>query len=858
MKNKLRLHSLAILATSPLVVVSLTSNASAGSLEWAGSTTGLATGTSNDWDSATTANWSDGIGLVNWPAPGGTDDDAVFGGTAGTVTITTATANDITFNTSGYDLTGGTLTLNGTTPTLTTGDGINATISSAIDGASGLVKSGGGSLTLTSANLYSGGTTLSGGTLVAANDSALGSGSVVMNDATLRAGVGPVTTLANPVQIDGSNSVFDAPIGSNLQLNGNLTGSGSASTAGQWAAILGGNNSGFTGVWTNGSENPNNLTSFATADSGSASAEWLLLAGRMVNATSGTTTIHLGSLIGNGGILSNNTSGQVTFSVGALDTDATFSGSIQNEWGGGGTTAIIKVGVGQWTLGGNNNYSGGTTLSGGTIIAANNSALGTGTLVMNGGSLRAGVSTTTTLANALQIDGSGNVFNAPFLYNLGLNGNMTGSGSVSVAGEWAVALGGDNSGFTGTWTSGSENPNNITRFTSADSGSAAAQWVLNGGRMVNNAGSNPTISLGSLSGTGGILSNDTGGQVTYSIGALNTDTTFGGSIANEWGGGGTAAITKVGTGKLTFTGSGTYTGPTSVLGGTLDVDGSLGNTAVTVNSAALAGNGSIGGTVTLETGGNLAARIGDWTGAGGSGFEDLSVPSLVIQTGTPHVITVDSTGLVNFTESAATFPIILTTGGISGFNAADFSVSAPGFPGTGTWAVQTNGTNTNLELVYSPASASAYDSWATAKGLTGANNAKSFDADDDGLTNLQEFAFDGDPLSGANDGKRVSVLADPDGAGPLTTALILTLPVRNTAVFTGPGDLVSDPLDGLIYQIQGSVDLVDFTTMNISEVTPALDSGLPALSTGWSYRSFRAPGPLGPREFIRAAVVESP
>lgn len=855
MKNKLRLHSLALLATSPLVVVSLASNASAGSLEWAGSTTGLATGTNDDWDSATT-NWSDGIGLVNWPAPGGTDDDAVFAGAAGTVTLATVTANDIAFNTSGYDLTGGTLTLNGTTPTLTTGAGINAAISSSIDGTAGLVKSGGGSLTLSAANLYSGGTTLFGGTLVAANNSSLGSGNVVMNDATLRAGVGPLTTLANPLQIDGTNSVFDAPIGSNLQLDGDMTGSGFASTAGQWAVGLGGDNSGFTGVWTNGSENPNNLTAFATADSGSASAEWVLVAGRMFNAASGTTTIHLGALSGNGGILSNNTSGQVTFSVGALDTDATFSGSIQNEWGGGGTTAIIKVGAGQWTLGGNNNYSGGTTLTGGTIVAANNSALGTGTLVMTGGTLRAGVSPTTTLANSLQIDGSGNVFNAPFLHNLELNGNMTGSGSVSVAGQWAVVLGGDNSGFTGTWTSGSNNPDNITRFTSANSGSAGAQWVLNGGRMVNSAGSNPTINLGSLSGTGGILSNDTGGQVTYSIGALNTNTTFSGSIANEWGGGGTAAITKVGTGKMTLTGGNSYTGPTSVTGGTLEIDGSLGNTAVAVNAAALAGNGTLGGTVTLETGGNLATSISDWTGTGGTGFDDLSVQSLVIQSGTPHVISVDSAGLVNFSESAKTFPIVLTSGGISGFNVLDFSISAPGFPGTGTWSVQTNGTN--LELVYSPASASAYDSWATAKGLTGANNAKGFDADDDGLTNLQEFAFDGDPLSGTNDGKRVSIIADPDDAGPETTALILTLPVRNTAVFNGPGDLVSNPLDGLVYQIQGSVDLVDFTTMNISEVSPALDSGLPALSTGWSYRSFRAPGPLGPREFIRAAVVESP
>ena len=176
MKNKLRLRSLAFIATSPLVVVSLSTNALAGSLQWAGSTTGLATGTSNTWDTDTTANWSDGIGLVNWPAPGGTDDDAVFAGAAGTVTLSTVTANDITFNSNGYTLSGGTLTLNGSTPTITNATGIDATISSVINGSSGLVKSGDGILTLSGNNGYSGGTTISGGTVVAANNSALGSG----------------------------------------------------------------------------------------------------------------------------------------------------------------------------------------------------------------------------------------------------------------------------------------------------------------------------------------------------------------------------------------------------------------------------------------------------------------------------------------------------------------------------------------------------------------------------------------------------------------------------------------------------------------------------------------------------------
>ena len=320
--------------------------------------------------------------------------------------------------------------------------------------------------------------------------------------------------------------------------------------------------------------------------------------------------------------------------------------------------------------------------------------------------------------------------------------------------------------------------------------------------------------------------------------------------------GGAFSLTKVGDGKLTLTGASTYTGTTSVTGGTLAIDGSLGNSAVTVSSATLAGNGSLAGAVSLGNGGNLAARISDWTGTGGTGFDDLNVHSLVIQTGTPHVITVDTTGLTNFSETDKTFPILLSTGGITGFNAADFSVSAPGFPGTGTWALQQNGTN--LELVYSPLVTSPYATWATTKNLTGANDGIGMDPDHDGLTNLQEFAFDGDPLNPANDGKRVATLADPDGTGPENTTLIHTIPVRDGAVFQGPDDLVSDPLDGIIYRIQGSIDLPDFNTRNISEVTPAQVGGLPALSTGWTYRSFFISGPPTDRAFIRTVVGQGP
>lgn len=126
--------------------------------------------------------WSDGANDFIWPNTNA--DTAIFGGTAGTVTIESPIqANGMTFNTAGYVINtgaGGSLLLAGTTPTINAA--ANATVNSAITGTAGLIKTGAGTLTLGGANAYAGATRVDAGTLALSTGASLAStSSIVMN-----------------------------------------------------------------------------------------------------------------------------------------------------------------------------------------------------------------------------------------------------------------------------------------------------------------------------------------------------------------------------------------------------------------------------------------------------------------------------------------------------------------------------------------------------------------------------------------------------------------------------------------------------------------------------------------------------
>ncbi|EBR7621052.1 fibronectin-binding autotransporter adhesin ShdA [Salmonella enterica] len=286
------------------------------------------------------------------------------------------------------------------------------TLDNNVTGEGQIVKSGSDELIVTGDNNYSGGTTISGGTLTADHADSLGSGDID-NNGVLQVGEG--------------------------ELENTLFGSGSLVKTGTGELTLSGDNSYSGGTTISGgtltADHADSLGTGTIANSGVLQVG----EGELENTLSGT-----GSLVKTGtGELTlsgdNTYSGGTTITGGTLTADHADSlgtGAVANngvlQVGEGelkntlsGTGSLVKIGTGELTLNGDNDYSGGTTIDDGTLIADHADSLGTGAIDNSG---------------VLQV-GEGELENTLF-----------GSGSLVKTGTGELTLSGDNNTYFGDTT----------------------------------------------------------------------------------------------------------------------------------------------------------------------------------------------------------------------------------------------------------------------------------------------------------------------------------------------------------------------------------------------------------------------
>ncbi|MFO1488550.1 MAG: autotransporter-associated beta strand repeat-containing protein [Verrucomicrobiota bacterium] len=263
--------------------------------------------------------------------------------------------------------------------------------SGAIAGTNALVKSGSGTLTITTTNTYNGGTILSNGTVAlsgpaaggnTANNFGLGAGSVTFNGGTLQlygynladnaTGFGSFT---NDVLIAAGQTATILS-GPRYAFGSKVSGGGTVNLAVDYVRDdIGGNWTAFTGTLhvrnTTGTPPSSTSDDFRVATTGGFPAARLKLGTNVFmysRATAGAV-IPLGEFsattnttVAAGGGTSAGAQNAVTWRVGGLNTDATNAAAFT------GTTALIKEGSGVWTLTGNSTHSGATTVSNGMLI----------------------------------------------------------------------------------------------------------------------------------------------------------------------------------------------------------------------------------------------------------------------------------------------------------------------------------------------------------------------------------------------------------------------------------------------------------------------------------------------------------
>jgi len=580
-------------------------------------------------------------GLVDLNLAGGAAADNTFHLNGGTLTISAITST-VTTGTRTFNFNGGTLKASNTSANflnLGTGTGVaraNVRDNGAIIDSNGfditipqplelsnvsgdlltggLTKLGAGKLTLSGANTYTGATNVNAGTLNI--DGTLASNVVVAIGGTLT-GIGSTTgsltfnsgstlltsttapLVANGVTFSGPTTlVFDG-----IPDNGNqyvLFQYGAGGVTG-----LSNLSSTFRTVISNDTANSQVLGTVTTG-----SITWNTTNGTWVNGGGGWTggftsyfngdtvtfpertgpsTVTLSGVLLPASVTVSNTSDPYTF---------TGSGSI------GGATGLTKDGAGALTIATANSYTGGTTLNAGTLNINNASALGTGVLFINGGTLDN--------TSGLPIVMTGNIqqsWEADVVFT-GSSSLDMGTGAVSVGGAGnrtvtvsanTLAVGEITGGFEGLTKQGAGTLE--VASTGANVAASVISGTLNvaaGTLQINRTGTNAEAS-GDFTAAGiigtGTITNGAAVERWFFTNPSSGSFTFPGILAN--GGAGNLGFNKSGAGTQTISGANTYTGQTTVEGGELVISGT--NSGAGTNAQINSGKLTLAATQALGT-----------------------------------------------------------------------------------------------------------------------------------------------------------------------------------------------------------------------------------------------------------------
>ncbi|MBT2323621.1 autotransporter-associated beta strand repeat-containing protein, partial [Variovorax paradoxus] len=491
------------------------------------------------------------------------------------------------------------------------------------------------------------GASLTGGSHVNSGTITGGAGGAGWNNTSSGNGVG-----GGGVQLAGAATLLNN--GTIRGANGRLGGGGPA----------GGGSGGGLGATVNGSTLVNGAT--GTIRGGNSGAIVGAGGGNLAVSATGSTIVNSGAIIGgsngNGTTATaigfaggNNTlelragssiTGLVTAAVGdrlALGgtTNASFnSADIGPAAQYRGFGRFEKRGSSTWTLTGTTTATTPWQILGGTLSVAQDASLGAtaGALTINGGILQVTGTSFTSTARAINWGAAGGGFDIADPANTFTVGqSLTGGGPLQKLGAGTLVFTGTNTYAGGTTISAGT----LQLGNGGTTGSITGDVVNNAALVFDR--SDTTTFAGQISGTGALRQQGTGTTVLTGANSYTGGTTIAAGTLQLGNGGtsgsivgdvvnngtlvldrsdtlslaglisGTGTLTQQGTGTTVLTGANSYSGATDVVQGTLVVNGnqSLATGATTVRTGAtLAGTGTLGGPVTVESAATLSPGQG--------------------------------------------------------------------------------------------------------------------------------------------------------------------------------------------------------------------------------------------------------